>query len=67
MKDNDLILRAALDYHRRGWTLLPIAGNKKPPRGCPWKNRWETERQTAADIHRRQDYWSRRVNGREIG
>jgi hypothetical protein len=32
------ILAAALEYRRRGWSIIPIAvGTKKPPKGIRWK------------------------------
>ena len=33
LQDGGPILAAALDYRRRGWSIIPIAaGTKKPPR-----------------------------------
>ena len=44
------VLDYAIQYHRRGWNILPIAaGTKKPT--CEYKH-WLTTRQTEQDIRR---------------
>lgn len=43
------VLKAALEYHRRGWCIIPIAADKKPPKGFKWK-RYQTERPSEANI-----------------
>ena len=38
LQDGGPILEAALEYRRRGWSIIPIAADtKKPPRGFRWK------------------------------
>src|ERR1043166_4914176 len=32
----DPLLRFALHYRSRGWSIIPVIG-KEPPRGMPWK------------------------------
>ena len=45
------ILAAALEYHRRGWSIIPIAaGTKKPPKGFRWK-RFQKRRPTEQELH----------------
>lgn len=40
---NDLLLAAALDYAKRlGWSVVPIAGDKRPPKGFRLKSRFRT-------------------------
>ena len=41
---------AALDYHRRGWTVIPTVG-KKPPEKMPWK-KYQTARPDEATLRR---------------
>ena len=31
------VLSCALEYRSRGWSIIPIGKNKKPPRGLRWK------------------------------
>jgi hypothetical protein len=47
--DKNLLLKAALEYHRRGWCIIPIATEKKPPKGFKWK-RYQTERSSEANM-----------------
>jgi hypothetical protein len=45
-----LVLAAALEYHRRGWSIIPIAaGMKKPPKRFGWK-RYQTQPATEAEL-----------------
>lgn len=45
-----VLLRTALDYHRRGWCIIPIvAGTKKPPKGLRWKQ-YQAERPHEATV-----------------
>jgi len=32
------VLRQALEYHSRGWSIMPMGGDKKPPKGFRWKH-----------------------------
>lgn len=42
-KGNDLLLAAALDYAKRfGWSIVPIVGDKRPPKGFRLLPRYRT-------------------------
>lgn len=44
------VLAAALEYHRRGWSIIPIAaGTKKPPKGLRWKQ-YQKRRPTEQEL-----------------
>jgi hypothetical protein len=43
------ILEYALTYHRRGWCIIPIGFDKKPPKGFKW-TKYQTVRPTEADL-----------------
>jgi hypothetical protein len=53
------VLAAALDYMRRGWSIIPIAGGtKKPPKGFPWtpfRKRLPTESELSTWFDYRED------------
>ncbi len=44
----------AIDYHKRGWNVLPIEG--KRPIVSKW-SQWQTRKQDLGDINRWEDYW----------
>lgn len=45
-----ILLKTVLDYHRRGWCIIPIvAGTKVPPKGFRWK-RYQAERPDEATV-----------------
>ena len=45
MESEKTILEYALEYHKRGWNVIPIAFDKKPPKGFKW-TKYQTERVT---------------------
>jgi hypothetical protein len=47
---SDELLYAALEYHRRGWSIIPVEG-KTPVRGLSWK-KYQQRRATEDEIHR---------------
>ena len=58
------MLEAALEYHRRGWCIIPIEAGTKLPACRKWKG-YQTQRPTEATLQRwfrnRDDHHVRRV------
>ncbi len=46
--------KVALEYHARGWNVLPVDG--KRPNVSGWK-KWQTMKQDVGEINRLESYW----------
>lgn len=47
----NMLLKQALGYYKRGWSLIPIAFKKKPPKGFTWA-KYQTNRPTESDLQK---------------
>jgi len=48
-KDDNPLLKTALTYHNRGWSIIPIGFGGKPPKGFKWKP-YQSKRATEAKL-----------------
>lgn len=48
-KNNNPVLKAALAYHKRGWSIIPISFGGVPPRGFKW-GPCQNKRKTEAEL-----------------
>lgn len=48
-KNDNLVLKAALEYHKRGWSIIPISFGGVPPKGFKW-GPCQSKRKTESEL-----------------